>query len=55
MVVIVSVVTVVTMVTWLPVLLEPDTEKDWGLGLMVSGQAVYSIPQKFRSILTHML
>lgn len=55
MVVIITVVTVVALATWLPVLLEPDTEKDWGLGLMVSAQAVYSIPQKFLSILTHML
>jgi hypothetical protein len=40
-------------ITWLPVLLLPDTEKDCGLGLTESAQAVYSIPQKFRSILTH--
>ena len=40
--------------TWLPVLLLPDTEKDCGLGLIVSSQAVYSIPQKLRSIRTHL-
>lgn len=40
--------------TWLPVLLLPDTEKDCGLGLIVSSHAVYSIPQKLRSIRTHL-
>ena len=42
------------LVTWLPVLLLPDTEKDCGLGLIVSSHAVYSIPQKLRSIRTHL-
>ena len=41
--------------TWLPVLVLPETEKDIGAALIVSAQAVYWMPQKFLSILTHML
>ena len=43
------------MLTWLPVLVVPDTEKDCGVSLVLSGQAVYWMPQKFLSILTQML